>query len=503
MAISRRHFASNVGLALLQVIVSGLLLFFLYRYLLKELGADQLGLWSLILASTAVARLSDLGFTGGVVKFVARYRAKEDQKQASSVVQTTVLTIGVVMGVLLFAAYPLLGHILGWTVPRESLALALAILPWAMLAFWVNSIAGVFQAALDGCQQAGFRNLILIIGNLFFFICVVVFVPQHGLKGLALSQLAQAIFLMFTNWMVLRKYLPQLPIIPLRWSKTLFREMFAYSANIQITAIAILLCDPVTKILMTRYGGLSATAFYEMANQLINKIRALLVSANQVVVPVVAEMHETEPEKVRNLYILSYEVVFFIAVPIYAMLLLMMPLISKLWIGEINNSFLTFGTILIFANFINNLEVPAHFDNIGTGYLRWNTFAHITMAGLNVFLGATMGYYFGPIGVAMGAAIAIVLASAMVLVAVNKKYDLPLKTLIPKMHRAFLLIILTVFMGCSIYLYSFPKNAHDIMIPTSIAIATFLCVFTISALNHPYKIIIINQFFRSFKSTNK
>lgn len=486
MKISRRHFASNAGLSVLQVIVSGVLLFFLYRYLLKQLGADQLGLWSLILASTAVARLSDLGFTGGVVKFVASYRAKNDQVRASDVVQTTVLTIAVVMAVLLFAAYPLLVYILTRIVPAQSTALALVILPWAMLAFWVNSISGVFQASLDGCQQAGYRNIVLIAGNIFFFICVISFVPQYGLIALALSQFAQAILLMIASWIMLRKFLPLLPQLPLHWSKSIFREMFTYSMNFQIAAVALLLCDPVTKILMSHYGGLSATAFYEMANQLVNKVRMLLVSANQVIVPIVAEMHETEPEKVRNVYLQSYEAVFFLALPIYALLLLLLPLISYVWIGEINKIFLTFGVILIVAYFINNVEVPAHFDSLGTGNIRWNTVAQTSMAVINVFLGTILGYFFGGSGVAMGAAIAIGLASLMVLLRVNGKYKIPVKLLIPEKHRLFAAIVFIVFSGCFFYLFRFSLSADKIIASTSIIVALFVCAVFFSILNHAY-----------------
>ena len=103
MSITARRLLSNAGLSVLQVLVSGVLLFFVYRHLLKQLGAEQLGLWSVLLASTSVARLSDLGLTSGVVKFVARYRARQDDAAASEVVQTTATSIALGMGLALLA----------------------------------------------------------------------------------------------------------------------------------------------------------------------------------------------------------------------------------------------------------------------------------------------------------------------------------------------------------------------------------------------------------------
>jgi O-antigen/teichoic acid export membrane protein len=75
--INSRRIFSNAALSVLQTGISAILLFFLYRYLLVRLGPEQLGVWSVVLASTSVARLSDMGFSGAVVRFVARHLSKQ------------------------------------------------------------------------------------------------------------------------------------------------------------------------------------------------------------------------------------------------------------------------------------------------------------------------------------------------------------------------------------------------------------------------------------------
>lgn len=49
----------NAMMAVLQTLVMGAILFFLYRYLLRTIGVEQLGLWSLVLASTSVTPVAD------------------------------------------------------------------------------------------------------------------------------------------------------------------------------------------------------------------------------------------------------------------------------------------------------------------------------------------------------------------------------------------------------------------------------------------------------------
>ncbi len=486
IGITARRLLSNAGLSVLQVLVSGVLLFLVYRHLLKQLGAEQLGLWSVLLASTSVARLSDLGLTSGVVKFVARYRARQDEASASEVVQTTATSIAIGMGLVLLALYPLLLRVLDWTIPVATVAQAKSILPWAILALWLSSVAGVFQAALDGCQQAGARNILTMAGNLLFFACVLLFVPPFGLEALAYSQVAQSLLLLVSNWVLLRFFLKRLPLVPWRWSKVRFKEMFSYSLNFQLAMAAIMLCDPVTKLLMSRFGGLGAAAYYEMATQLVVRARSLLVSANQVLVPVVAELHESAPERLRETYVRAYEAVFFLALPGYAGLLLLLPLVSQVWIGHAEPQFIVFASLLIGSYFLNNLEVPAYFDNLGTGHLGWNTISHVSMAAMNAALCAWWGWHWGANGVASGAAVSLVVASAMVLFAVNHKYQVPWPQLFPVDHRGLALTVVVATMAGLAWLAWTHDQGYSVVMATSILIPVFIGVWLVAGRRHPY-----------------
>jgi|GEM_PF-4686229 len=57
----KRIFVNGIS-SLIQVIITALTYFFLYKYLYKYLGADQLGLWSLILATTSIVSLGGGGY---------------------------------------------------------------------------------------------------------------------------------------------------------------------------------------------------------------------------------------------------------------------------------------------------------------------------------------------------------------------------------------------------------------------------------------------------------
>lgn len=490
--INIRRLVSNTSVSVVQTIVSGLVLFILYRYLIEHLGAEQLGLWSVVLASTSVARLSDMGLTGSVVKFVARYRALNDDVNASEVVQTATLSIAVVMAILCIAVYPLLDKALAFAIPDASMSQAISILPWAVFSLWLSSVGGVFQSGLDGCQRMDIRNIIMIVGNVSFLAAALWLVPNFGLVGLAVGQAVQGLMLMLASWLVLRRQLTSLPRLPISWSKEKFKEMIGYAVNFQISSIAILLFDPAIKLLMSRYGGLSSAAYYEMASQLIIKSRALLISATQALAPAVAELYETAPEKVRDVYLKAYRIVFFLTIPFFAAIFISLPLASELWLGYVENKFTIFGAILALGWGLNTLIGPAYFTNLGTGGLKWNTIGHVSMAFVNVSLGLLLGPILGGLGVAIGAMIALSLASAIVIIALHNQYRIPRSSLFPREHMMLLsavvfFIVVSLWMNTTSFLTS-----HPILIG-SIGLSIYFVVIIFIIWMHPYRQLLFVQ----------
>jgi len=483
------RFISNAAVSVVQAVVSGLVLFFLYRYLIDHLGAKQLGLWSVVLAGTSVARLSDMGLTGSVVKFVARYRALEDDLQAAEVVQTAAISIGVVMAVFLLLIYPFLDNVLSLSLPAESMPQALSILPWAVLSLWLSCVGGVFQSGLDGCLRMDLRNILLMFGNGLFLGAACWLVPRYGLLGLAIGQAGQGLLLISGCWLLLRRQLSSLPWLPIFWSKAKFKEMFGYAVNFQITSVAVMLVEPVTKLLMSRYGGLSSAAYYEMAGQMIVKLRALLIAANQALVPSVAALHETAPEKVRDLYLKAYRMVFFVVVPFYAAILISLPLVSHLWIGHIEDHFLFFGAVLALGWGFNTLNIPAYFICLGTGDLRWNTISHVAMALMNVPLCWLLGKMFGGEGVAVGAMVALVCGSGGLLYAIHRIYNISLRQSVPREHYSLLVAAVT---GVAITLLVNRANAFgsNPLLAGLVEVGVCLLLMGGVAWFHPYRVLL-------------
>jgi O-antigen/teichoic acid export membrane protein len=484
--MKERQVIKNAGFSVAQVVFTAMILFVLYRYVLKTLGVEKLGIWSVVLATTSASRIGEIGLSGSVVKFVAKYTALADIEAVSRVIQTVTISIACLLGVLLLMIYPLLKWGLEHIMPVQAYREGLSLLPFAMFSLWITAIAGVFMSGLEGCQRYGRRSIIMIGSSAFYLFLVMKMVPVYGLKGMAYGQIIQAIGVLTISWTLLRWELKFLPLFPFQWHPALFRKIIGYSLNFQICTIAGMFYEPTTKVLLSKFGGLAMTGFFEMANRMVVQFRTLLVSANQVLVPVIAGLFETSPNRIQKVYEDSYCLFMYLALPYYTAIIVVTPFISEIWLGYYESTFVLFSILLTIGWLFNSLSAPAYFANLGTGKLRWNTLGHISIFILNVISGVLMGLFNGGFGVVVAWVLSLSVGSAIITISYYVENKIPFATLLPKENRK---LILTSAIGVtvSMMIYYLIIDILDFPAAGILSFAAFSCIVIFPVWNHPMR----------------
>lgn len=484
--MQKRKVFINAIMSLVQIIIVSGVLFFLYRFLLKTLGAEKFGIWSLVLATTSIAGIANLGLSGSVVKFVAKYLARGEEENVSAVIQTAMISLAILIGSVLLIGYPLIKLILKMVVPSKSFFLALSILPFALLSLWLKAIASVFQSGLDGFQKIYIRNILVMCSSIFYAVLCFIMAPTKGLLGLAYAQVINSSLLLLISWILIKKFLPVLPIIPYKWNRNIFKEIISYGVNFQAISITTMFYDPITKALLSKFGGLSMVGFYEMASRMIQQFRALIVSANQVLVPSIADLQEKNPEKIRSVYLTNYNLLFYLALPLYSLIIISTPLISNIWVGHYENSFIIFAVLLSIGWFLNTLASASYFANLGTGELRWNVIGHITIAILNAGLGFVFGLTFDGYGVVIAWIFALSLGSAVIYLSYHLINKIPLSKLFPQDSRIMIGIFI-VIIPISLVIQQRLNHSSNSLIFNIILILFFLFISLIPLYFHPMR----------------
>jgi len=470
----KRRVLINAASSVIQVVAIGAILFILYRFLISTLSIEQLGIWAVVLGTTSVAALANLGLSSSVVKFVAKYAAQGQDQIVVDVIQTAAISIAIAMGLLLTFVYPFAGWLLSLVLPSDALPDALSILPFSLIAMWIIAITSVFQSGLDGYHRIDLRSILHVASAIFHLVLCFVLVPVHGLMGLAYAQVVQVTVLLISTWLILKRIIGRLPLVPCRWNRKVFQEMLGYGLNFQVASISQLLYDPMVKLLLTKFGGLAMTGFYEMASRMVLQFRMVLISANQVLVPTIADLQEKDPEAIQKVYKYSYNLLFYLAVPFFLVVIAFTPIISQLWIGTYERVFVIFSVLLSFGWLLNTLTAPAYFANLGIGSLRWNTIGHVATALLNLGLGLLFGYIYGGIGVVLGWVISLMLGSSITTLSYHYRYRISMSELLPKESKG---VILASFCALAISLGLYYKLNNEL---ASLAIAAMIILVFLS-----------------------
>ena len=312
------------------------------------------------------------------------------------------------------------------------------------------------------------------------------FAPTYGLIGVAYARVLVNVLILISSWLLLKRCLPVLPVFPYRWNKGLFREIIDYGINFQIISITAMLYDPVTKALLSKFGGLSMVGYYEMASRMVQQLRALIVSANRVLVPAIADLQEKTPEKIQLVYSNSYQLLFYLALPLYSFIVICAPIISELWIGHYESGFVLFTILLAIGWFLNTLNVPSYFTYLGIGELRWNVISHITIGLLNAGLGFMMGVLFNGIGVVVSWVFSLALGSSIIYLSYHIKYRIPLIELLPKSSRIITIVCLIGILSTLIIQYQL-NHVFNAIALNSIILFSFSIIVFIPFWFHPMR----------------
>lgn len=346
-------------------------------------------------------------------------------------------------------------------------------------------VASTFQAGFDGAQRIDIRCWLLICGAGVELAIDVLLAPRYGLVGIAYGRVAQNTVVLVASWFLLKSCLTALPKLPCRWRKELFLEMIGYGANFQIASIASMLCEPTTKALLSRFSGLAMAGYYEMASRMVTQLRTVLASAVQVIVPGIAELQETAPGRIAPVYRATCRLVAYIGLPLFTLIVASAPLVSELWIGRYEPSFIFPATVLAAAWFFNILGLPAYFTYLGTGELRWNVMSHVVAAALNVVVGLVLGMFYGGVGVIVAWGAALALGSSIQYLSYHRNYNIPLGELIPENERA--MAVACVSRACAaVLLYHMPALRDGLPVG-SMGLLVFLALAAVPFWRHPMR----------------
>ena len=417
---ARRRLLINSAAGAIQALLSGAVLFVLYRILLKHIGSEQIGIWSLLMAWLSLGRLADLGLPGGMVRFAATAFADGENSHAIAILRKGIFiacsltAIAIIIEIMIIWAYKP-----AYLFHRSDVT---KLLVFGGLATWLSCVSVAIRAGLDALQRVDLRHITTIVQNILLLLGVCIFVSSSGLMGLMLAQLiATGATVIFTIWALIHELSRRMPAensLPIGNSihAEATSNLLAYGLPFQATTVSGLLLDPLVRLLLGSFAGLAAIGWYEMASRLTTQVRLVIVNSMETLVPHIAALGDKQRKKhIDNDYCRVFAINLTLVSVGMSLLIINLPLIGLFWIGSNQPLFLLYSTLLAYAWWFNALAAPAYYIAQGLGVQRWNVTGQVTMAVVNVLIGFALGILYGGMGIVVAFALALVIGSMVIL----------------------------------------------------------------------------------------
>jgi O-antigen/teichoic acid export membrane protein len=362
------------------VLVSGMM-FLVYRVVVQSAGLEELGMWSLIMTGSTVARAGDVSGAGGLGRFIAMIRSGTDI--GSDIVETThtvLLTSAAINLTIGIALYFLAPFVLRFALTPELLPRAIELLPFVVVIIVLGGLAGAVISGIDGTQRIDLRAMVAVSSAVVSFLIVLVLVPRIGIVGFGIAQVVSQFFTIIVGWTVLHRQVPEIGWFPYRWQRTAFRASTGFGLKLNGISLLTLLFDPLVKFSFGATGGASQVALYELASRAITQIRGFAVAASMALIPVFASMQPHEQARRIALLEKAVNTSAYAAVAAAAAATVLAPIVSLIVLGKVSAPLLYMSVPLIFAWTMQLPTVPVYLAAQTDGRMRWNALSHALVA---------------------------------------------------------------------------------------------------------------------------
>jgi len=204
--------------------------FFLSPFLIRRLGDDNFGIWTLVLAMVEYYWLLDLGFRNATVKYAAHYRALDQPLEVNRVINTGLLYSFIVAAITF--TLTLFGRSHVSSLFHSDKLIFGTLLLIVGVSWSIGMIFNVFNAGLEGFQRFDITSRLWIIATAFRSLVTLVLVYKgYGLREMALVLLASQLFIYLAGFISFRRIFPALQISPRLANVKTLKEMAAFASH--------------------------------------------------------------------------------------------------------------------------------------------------------------------------------------------------------------------------------------------------------------------------------
>lgn len=390
---------------------------FMLPFNVSHLGQSAYGLWMLVASLTVYFSILDMGYGMALVRFAAKYRAKDDAR-ALNETASTMFCIFSGIGLFAFLVALLISFNLDRIFPLTTEQLKIGRVVLLSLSAYValGFPFSVFGAIVNGFQRQYLNGVIAFITAITVAVVnVVVLLAGYGLAELVLATTGVRIASYFVYALNAYRVFPALRIRLRYFKRERLREITGFSVFLLIIDLANKLNYSTDAIVIGAFLGTSAVAIWAVAQRLIEIVQRLTDQLNAVLFPVVVDSSTVQlVDRLQKILIQGTRLSLAMVVPLATVLGLLAHPLIMLWVGpEFSESV----NVIYILSIVVALRVGNATSAVilkGADLHKFLAFANLSMAFGNLVLSVLLVRAYGLIGVAIGTLIPMIVIPCFV-----------------------------------------------------------------------------------------
>ncbi len=312
--------------------------FLVIPFVVGKLGVQLYGgVWVIGIMVISSAALLDFGLGVASIKFVSEYNAKKQYDKINELISTGVISYSI-FGLFLLAVVVLFGKsiLLFIGVPPHFLDDAYFVLIVSIAILVTVNTLSPLTTIVASLQRMDITNMVAVTTTILNICQIVVVLNSNlGIRGLIIGyffvQLLSALWLIFWSY----RLMPTLKFKYYYGSWGVFKKLWNYGYNLQISRFAQIIVFQVDKIFALRFFGASSAAYYEVAVKLSTLARNIPLVLTSALLPVASEMDaKNEVIKVRLLFERGSKYLIIIGTVLLGFIFMESHLIIQTWMGK-------------------------------------------------------------------------------------------------------------------------------------------------------------------------
>lgn len=412
--MNRFRLKKNIYISVFSFLVNLSLTFICYKLLIIYDGIESLGLWSVLLAWSSLVRVADAGMGSSVLNYVSNINLDNDKRCAQEYIDTALILNTFTFFGLAILWYVAMSSFLMHIVESKHLIVANELLPIIFTTLFLSALQGTLISGLQAIHHGYIGSYLVVIGNVMQIIFVLLLIKSHGLVGLAYAQLFQMVIVNIALFLFLRHFLAVNFTAKLKYSMVAVKRLFSYSIKMQIANVLNSIFEPVSKILCGQFGSLENLGFYELAYKTVSLTRNVLITGLYSSLPKFIYLIKNHPQDSIAFYKKSYETILKSTVIQSIVVVIISPLISILWLGEIYSNFILYIFFISIGYFINSYGACAYNIGLATGVLKYNIATSAIILIVLVIFSCLLGYFYNTTGVVLSATLSLAIGGIII-----------------------------------------------------------------------------------------